>query len=202
LEGEGVLTFNLLLNAAGISPATTRLLRHQDNRMKSGLTTYILWRRDPNEFHRYESTQTPEAFRDASHIASFVVDPEGDPVFVGLSRILSCAFNAEVETFEYIGVTHPPGAVYRYQLERDARFGELEGKVVIDWGPGARSWIQDLHARPLLCRRARAPGRIDLITSAPQNRKRRSDQPVAERRDPLPVVQENPERKTLSRRLA
>lgn len=110
--------------------------------MKRGWTTYNLWRRDPIEFQRYESTQAPEKFKAATHIASFVVDPQGDVVFVGLSKILGGGFNATLEVFDYVDETHPPQTVYRYQLERDPRFVGLEGKLVIDWGPAPRSWFQ------------------------------------------------------------
>jgi hypothetical protein len=147
-----MLSFNVLLNAAGISPEGVRLLRHQDNRMRKGWTTYNLWRRDPSEFRRYEATQQPDKFRDATHVASFVVDPSDDVVFVGLSAIISGQLNANTEHFDYVGETLPPGTVYQYQLERDVRFAHLEGKLVIDWGPGARSWVQraDNQDKPII----------------------------------------------------
>jgi len=137
----GMLTFNLLLTAVGIKPNSVRLLRHQDSRMKQGWTTYNLWRRNPAEFKRYESTQEPGKFKDATYVASFVVDPVGDIVFVGLSQILSSGFNTALE-IDYVGELCPAGTVYRYALERDVRFSALEGKLIIDWGPGPRSWVQ------------------------------------------------------------
>lgn len=33
----------------------------------------------------------------------------------------------------------------KYVLERDTRFAALEGKLVIDWGPGKRTWCQRAH---------------------------------------------------------
>ena len=37
------------------------------------------------------------------------------------------------------------GSCNRYQLVKDDRLGEFEGKLFIDWGDGHRSWIQRPH---------------------------------------------------------
>ncbi|MCC6789068.1 MAG: GIY-YIG nuclease family protein [Hyphomonadaceae bacterium] len=147
-----MLTFNLLLNGAGIPLATTKVLRHQDNRMKLGWSTYRLWRRDPAEFARYESIQGREKFIVGGHVASFVVDPVGEEVFVGLSAVVSAQPNAVEERFNFTDEICPPGTVTIYTLERDARFASLEGRLVIDWGKGKRKWVQraDKRDKPIL----------------------------------------------------
>lgn len=140
-----MLTLNMLLTAAGIPLETAKLLRHQDTRMRAGWSTYGLWRRDPAEFARYESIQGRERFFVGGHVASFVVDPVGEELFVGLSRVSSEAPNATEEVFEHSDEVCAPGTVIKYVLERDVRFAALEGKLVIDWGPGKRSWVQRAH---------------------------------------------------------
>lgn len=147
-----MLTFNLLLNAAGVPLASTRLLRHQDNRMKPGWSTYRLWRRDPTEFVRYESIQAREKFIVGGHVASFVVDPVGEEVFVGLSRVLSAQPNRMEETFNFTDERCPPGAVTVHALERDPRFAALEGRLIVEWGKGKRKWVQraDRRDKPIL----------------------------------------------------
>ncbi|MCG8443719.1 MAG: GIY-YIG nuclease family protein [Caulobacterales bacterium] len=137
-----MLTFNALLRAADVPVEGVTLARHQDTRLRDGLTTFRLWRDRPDEFAVYEATQGRPVFRSAGHVASFVVDHEGETVFVGLSRVLDCAPNAEAVVIDCLGEHHGPGSVLTYDLERDRRFAPYQGRLVIDWGPGARSWCQ------------------------------------------------------------
>lgn len=37
------------------------------------------------------------------------------------------------------------GWQYEYELQRDKAFRDLEGRVVVDWGKGTRSWVQHLY---------------------------------------------------------
>jgi hypothetical protein len=147
-----MLTLNMILQASGIPLLTTRLLRHQDNRMKPGWSTYRLWRRDPPEFARYESIQGREKFIVGGHIASFVVDPVGEEVFVGLSAVVSAQPNMAEETFTFTDEICAPGSVTIYTLARDARFASLEGRLVVEWGKGKRKWVQraDKRDKPIL----------------------------------------------------
>ncbi len=137
-----MLSFNLLLEAAGIRLPGVSLLRHQDTRMTGGWSTYRLWRLKPAEFARYETIQARDVFTVGGHVASFVVDPVGDVVFVGLSAVRSKGLNESREVFDYLDDIHPPGSVFVYELERDERFEPYAGRLVIDWGQGARSWYQ------------------------------------------------------------
>lgn len=69
-------------------------------------------------------------------------------VFVGLSRVNGKALNSSPIHFEFLGKTHEPGTLNEYDLQRDERFAEYEGRLVIDWGPGTRSWCQRAHRQP------------------------------------------------------
>jgi hypothetical protein len=47
--------------------------------------------------------------------------------------------------FDFLDETYQPGTIYDYNLLLDDRFAEYEGRLVIDWGPGTRSWCQRAH---------------------------------------------------------
>lgn len=132
----------MLLAEEGLPLDGVTLARHQDTRMRGGITMFRLWRNQPDEFARYEAVQGREVFHVGGYIASFVVDSEGDVVFVGLSRVTSCARNQEPVLFDYLDERNEPGEVFVYEFERDERLAPYEGRLVIDWGPGARSWCQ------------------------------------------------------------
>jgi hypothetical protein len=69
-----MLTFTTALAAAGIDPATVRLLRHHKV-YPGGRTPYSLWRDHRELFEQYRSTQDParRAYFAARHWASVVV---------------------------------------------------------------------------------------------------------------------------------
>lgn len=46
---------------------------------------------------------------------------------------------------------------YYYELERDKRFDSLRDRIVVDWGSGARAWLQKMSNKPVL--EVREPGR-------------------------------------------
>jgi len=62
-----------------------------------------------------------------------------------LSRVLSVEPNTDPIHFEFLGESHQPGALYEYKLQLDERSAEYEGRLVIDCGPGSRSWCQRAH---------------------------------------------------------
>jgi hypothetical protein len=134
-----MLTFNDLLALEGIDPAQVRLVRHQDGRLGPG-RLYEAWRNDRAAFEDYQRVQSQDRFPVGDLLASFVVTEAGKTVFVGLYRV--------------DGVdTCPPGSVdalleedtsgqFRYDLRLVADLADYQDMVVIDWGPGKRSWIQ------------------------------------------------------------
>ena len=139
------ILFNALLEAEGLNPADVRLLRHQDQRALPA----------PDKFEAYQALQdfgNRSRFADARYWASFVVTPMGETLFSGL-------FQAS-----YIGVldhslprptsdeVDEPGSCDEYKLDRLNLIQEYEGRLVIDWGSGTRSWIQraDNQNKPVL----------------------------------------------------
>jgi len=167
-----MLTFNHLLEAAGIPADRTFLLRHQDTRMRAGQTLYRLWRYQPEEFRRYERFQGRRRFGVGDSVASFVVDSTGAVLFVSLSKVTAVSPNASAVHFEFHGETRKPGSLFEHTLERDSRFADYEGRLVIDWGAGARRWDQRAHrqAKPILELRRTVldvewPGYMEVLVS-------------------------------------
>ena len=125
-----MLTFNTLLEDAGLKPEEVKLARHKDNRYK--VTPYSVWRNDPDAFLTYNRIQKPKKFDKANFIASFVVSPADETLFTGIYQI------------GYVGVV-PRGTVcpvsgadkYRseavfYELSPTDCLAEYQGLVIID----------------------------------------------------------------------
>ena len=132
-------TFNDFLEKVGVDPERVYLMRHQDTRKDVRRSNYRLWRDDPDkfrEFERWQGRNTPskKGFPQDSYMASFVVEPSGGTLFVGLSRVA--------------GIGGYEGGAVIYNLEADNRFKEYEGLLVIEWGPGQRAWVQRAHRKP------------------------------------------------------
>ncbi|AWN40495.1 GIY-YIG nuclease family protein [Methylobacterium durans] len=139
------LLFNTLLHQVGIAPGDVRLLRHQDSRATKGRTPYALWRNDRPAFERYQSlhgTRNRQVLSSRPLWASFVGTPARETLFVGLYRI--CGLEAlPVDTPEPTNDRIlKAGEHDLYELQPDDRLSDLAGKVVIEWGLGARSWAQ------------------------------------------------------------
>src|SRR5208282_2631030 len=63
-------------------PQSVHLARHQDKRWGRN-TPYWLWRRDREEFERYQRIQHRPVFQVNNFVASFVVPPSNETLFVG-----------------------------------------------------------------------------------------------------------------------
>jgi len=139
------ILFNSVLTQIGIDPANVILLRHQDQRAARGRTPYELWRDNPSAFENYQSVQSipnrPKFVR-APIWASFVGTPDGATMFVGLYAAKYCGLLAEDRPRVYADGVDRAGRCDIYELRRDDRLVELEGKLLIAWGDGTRSWVQ------------------------------------------------------------
>jgi hypothetical protein len=139
------LLFNTLLTQAGITPGDVRLLRHQDSRATKGRTPYALWRNDLPAFDVYQSHQSERnrtVLSSRPLWASFVGTPAHETLFVGLYRV-RCLGLLTVDTPEpHTDEIMNAGDCDLYEVASDERLSDLAGKVIIDWGPGTRSWAQ------------------------------------------------------------
>lgn len=137
-----MIGFNAILREFGATPERTWLSRHQDARLNPGWTTYKLWRNRPEEFLDYQATQQPNRFNTADHLAAFIVDPAGECIFVGLFEIgQEQPFRRSTEWLA-IPMDDLQSNVVRYDLRHNPAMLDLEGRLVIDWGKGARAWAQ------------------------------------------------------------
>src|SRR5690349_17959209 len=84
-----MLTFNQLLRAAGLDPATVRLVRHRDTKPKVHAALYRAALSLDPRFEQYQERQgTPQVidqFRAGKHLAGFVAEPTtGHTIFAGV----------------------------------------------------------------------------------------------------------------------
>lgn len=147
------LTFNLLLTDEEIDPAEVRLLRHETRRYR-GRTPYSLWRNDRPAFERYQSTQrrSRRSYFRGRYWASFVGTPDGRTVFVGLYEVLG--IDAVPAGWRHDLDDRPldPDVSDRYALRRADALAAYVGRMAIDWGAGARQWVQraDRQDKPIV----------------------------------------------------
>ncbi len=143
------IMFNIILQTADIPLADVILLRHQDQRAARGRTPYELWRADrlagTSVFDLYQSHQRIDArskFSRARYWACFVATPMGETLFVGLYR---ASYRGLLDTdmpMPHRDGIEKAGDCDVYDLTPDDRFNDLVGKLIIDWGPGTRAWVQ------------------------------------------------------------
>lgn len=148
------IMLNTILQAENLDMENVRLLRHQDNRATKGYTPYELWRDNRQRFDIYQSTQE---VRNAPKLnglywVSFVGTPYDETLFVGVYRIRGRKL-LEIDTPK----PHRPGvdkaeSCYIYDLELQSYLDDLIGRMLIDWGAGARAWIQraDKQNKPII----------------------------------------------------
>lgn len=142
------LSFNMLLRDVGINPSDVRLLRHQQ-KSKTGLTPYAIWRDDPAELDRYQSAQPVDRrnYFNGRYWAGFVVPPDGSTLFVGLYEIGEHA----PAPAGWIDPLHRQTAadigrdLDIYAFRRLPDFDAYIGCLKIGWGDGKRSWNQRAH---------------------------------------------------------
>lgn len=157
--GPMALTFNTILENEGIDPATVRLLRHQDQRADKGKSPYSLWRTAPDQFVRYQSLQdfgNRARLGDAGFWAAFVVTPEDQTLFAALYRVTYQGVLEDDRPRVFAEGIEEAGSCDRYHLAPDPRLAAYEGRLVVDWGPGTRSWIQRAERQPKPVREIRA----------------------------------------------
>jgi hypothetical protein len=145
-----MLTLATLLNAANISPVDVRLLRHQDTRYPGLPTPYVMWRDDKARFEAYQKTQSfaNSAALGNAYWASFVGLPGKETLFVGLYRILNVAPLPANRVHPVDGSIEIAGSCNLYELEKQRELAAYEGRLLIEWGTGYRSWIQRADKQP------------------------------------------------------
>jgi hypothetical protein len=141
-----VLGFNHLLEQAGVPVATTKLVRHQDNRGRRDRSPFRLWQGRREEFELYQSIQRRLPFKLATHVASFVAAPNGDTLFVGVWEIGPDVGVVPAGTIDPV-TQEDVGGLNLYALAQSPALADYQGRVVVEWGDGYRSWAQNARSQ-------------------------------------------------------
>ena len=136
------LTFNAVLRDAGIEAAGVRLLRHCDPKVQRQVFQAAMTM-DPR-FDRYQASQGDPRiiamFRTSKHLAGFVVDHAGDSVFAGVWEVLG---QSDVQYEDpFVGMRQDIGTPMVFATRRVEALDQYRGRLLIDWGPGQRAWVQ------------------------------------------------------------
>jgi hypothetical protein len=148
-----MLTFNDLLQTVNLDPSLVRLVRHRDPRVQRAVFEAAI-KGDPafDEYQEHQGTEQVIAqFRAATYLAAFVVDPlNGETIFVGIWERLNDRPGPSPQVSLAITGTHS-GAV-AFTTRRVDALAAYRGRIVIDWGDGARVWVQraDNQPKPIL----------------------------------------------------
>ncbi len=135
------LSFRPLLEAAGFDPKQVNLLRHCP---KGIVDPFGAWRADRSAFESYQSMQARSARSYFSRPlwASFAPTRDGRTIFLGLydARLVGPVVEGEIDALT--GEVLREGQADRYDCGLRSELAEYVGRLVIDWGPGTRSWGQ------------------------------------------------------------
>ncbi len=104
---------------------SVKVLRHKDSR-------WNLWElRNNGRFGHYQNGQSWDVFGSARYVISFIAERNRYAKFVGV--------------WEVISKHKKKTKGYRYKTKELPGFKELEGRLIVRWGEGTRSWAQWLH---------------------------------------------------------
>ena len=137
-----MLTFNMILGDEHVDQAKVRLVRHNDRRHPERPTIYNLWRAQDGTFELYQRIQGKKRFKKGDLLASFVVTPRNETLFVGLYRVNGLKKAKPGDAKDPTSRKDAAGK-YLYDIRRDERLAEYIGHLIIDWGSGFRAWIQN-----------------------------------------------------------
>lgn len=135
-----MLKFNSILHECNLDPKSVQLVRHQATG-PNGRTPYSLLRENRSEFELYQSIQGREVFR-REFIASFIVTPSGETLFLDLYRVGKRDSNSEAIICPIKLKSYDAGKLFVYSLTLDGRMTDFSKRLILHWGEGYRSWVQ------------------------------------------------------------
>ena len=121
-----------------------RLLRHKDKRATKGRSPYELWRDNRRQFDLYQSMQSIENRKKltAGYWASFVVTPSDETIFVGLYQANYRGLLEQDTPMPHADGVDKAGSCDVYDIQLVDNLSDFIGRLIVDWGPGGRAWIQ------------------------------------------------------------
>jgi hypothetical protein len=135
-----MLKFNTVLQESGFDPEKVFLLRHEDKR--SPISLYQAWKSRRKDFQAYQQSQKwKNRFPVGFSLASFVVGPERETLFVGMYDVLAVSEMSGKFKDALIGDLEAERRSW-HDLKYSDRMQEYIEKLVIEWGPGKLAWRQ------------------------------------------------------------
>lgn len=148
------IMFNTPLREAGLVLGEVRLLRHKDRRAARGRTPYELWRDDRGQFDLYQSTQSVDnrPRLEGRYWASFLGTPADETLFVGVYGVGKRRLLEQDTPKPHMDGVDKAGSCDLHELTLETTLGDLTGRLLVEWGPGERSWIQrpDRRDKPVI----------------------------------------------------
>ncbi len=129
----------LRLCSTDLWDARVKLVRHVDRNQDLELLLNLGF------FETYQAGQAREVFKGADYLVSFVGEQGSRSRFVGVYRVDGLLPEPLPLPDDYPYPAFAPQLAYR--LTRLPEFEDLEGRLVVDWGGGTRSWVQWLKRK-------------------------------------------------------
>ncbi|MEQ6289542.1 GIY-YIG nuclease family protein [Vogesella sp. GCM10023246] len=118
----------------------TKFVRHKDK--QCDLERLYL----NDQLDIYQAAQSEPVFADCEQIVSFIGTEGRHAKFVGVYQVQGVAYRPDGRWPDgYLYAAQQECWPYHYSLQKDSRFAELEGRLVIDWGGAALAWHQWAH---------------------------------------------------------
>ena len=135
-----MIKFNTILLDEGLEPKDVKLVRHRDTRKNYKNTPYLLWAANDGRLELYQSYQARRVFDGVRYIASFVATPLNETLFVGVYSVneVSIAEKGEIDPLNGDDM----GGIFRYDLTGSSHLIDYQGRLIVNWGKGYRSWVQ------------------------------------------------------------
>jgi hypothetical protein len=137
-----MLTLDHLLVPLGFDATQpAKLVRHRDSR----IDLHAVYR--ASQFDIYQSIQKRPVFAKSKAIISFIGDTGTHAKFVGVYHVNGVSGPKTIAlAADFVEPTMDTSNHYQYVLTYDSRFNDLKDRLVIDWGKGTRSWVQNFKA--------------------------------------------------------
>jgi hypothetical protein len=127
-----MLTLQELLYNRGLSRlSNAKLVRHKEA-AKDLFEMYTLNR---EEFLDYQQRQGKDIFKDIEFIVSFIGEAGNRARFIGVYKVKSVKYGySKIEKKN----------LYQYEFQEVKGFEDMAERIIIDWGLGTRSWVQNI----------------------------------------------------------
>lgn len=125
------------------NPSRIKLVRH-------ALPGYDIERLHQHGYlEEYQRIQGREVFKDHDFLLSFLAEAGQRSRFIGAYAVGACHHGPSAWSEHFPHPEMPRGEVL-YDLHQVAGFESFENRLVVDWGPGTRSWAQNYRPKRLI----------------------------------------------------